>query len=158
MNPQALPFIVAAAFGLVVWGLVVRRYVWPWMNVRSLRDAVEPVLYLHAFRFIGLAFIAPGVVGSGLDMTWARDAALGDVGAAVLALGALALIRTRAFPLALWAFNLWGSFDLLRAAALGPVYDVPPHLNATFFIPVVGVPLLAWTHVAVFARLLRQRA
>ncbi len=94
-------------------------------------------------------------MGSGLDPGWARDAALGDLGAAVLALVALLLIRTRAFPLAVWAFGLWGSFDLLRAAALGPVYDVPPHLGAAFFIPILGVPLLAWTHVAMFAKLLR---
>ncbi len=156
MNAQALPFLSAAAFGFLVWGLVFRRYAWPWMKERSLAEALEPVLYLHSFRFIGLAFIAPGVVGSGLNPTWARDVALGDVATAVLALIALALMRTRAFPLSVWAFGLWGSFDLLRAAALGPVYDVPPHLGATFFIPTVVVPLLVWTHAAVFALLLRS--
>ncbi len=156
MNAQALPFITAVAFGLLVWGLVIRRYLWPWVKLQDLREAAEPLLYLHAFRFIGLGFIAPGVVGDKLDPAWAMGAAWGDVAAAVLALLALAGRSTGAFQILLWIFNLWGIFDLLRAAALGPVYDVPPSLHATFFIPVLGVPLLLWTHAVIFWLLLRR--
>lgn len=116
-------------------------------------------LYLHLFRFIGLAFIAPGVVGPGLDPRWAGAAAYGDLGAALLAGVALllsghgVLLRT-----ALWAFSLWGSVDRLRALALGPRYDVPANLHAAYFIPVLGVPLLLWTHGLLFMLLLRRRA
>ena len=156
MNAQALPFLIAAFFGLVVWGLVVRRYLWPWAKSKDLPTAAEPLLYLHAFRFIGLGFIAPGVADAGLNPAWSHPAAWGDLGSAVLALICLALRSHRVFPLVLWLFNLWGLFDLLRAAALGPVYDVPPLLHATFFIPVLGVPLLFWTHIVLFALLTRR--
>jgi hypothetical protein len=68
---------------------------------------------------------------------------------------ALAVRSTRIFPFVLWLFNLWGMFDLLRAAALGPIYNVPPYLHATFFIPILGVPLLLWTHIVLITLLVR---
>ena len=47
--------------------------------------------------------------------------------------------------------------DLLRAAALGPVYDVVGNLHAAYFIPILGVPLLLWTHLLLLGLLLRRR-
>ena len=156
MNPEARPFLIAVVFGLAVWGLVVRRYLWPWAKSQDLRTAAEPLLYLHAFRYIGLAFIAPGVTGNGINPAWTNGAAWGDVAAATLALLSLALRSSRIFPWMLWIFNLWGVFDLVRAAALGPVYNVPPELHAAFFIPSLGVPLLFWTHIVLLALLVRR--
>jgi hypothetical protein len=157
MNPLALPFVVAAALGLLVWGLLTRRYLWPYLSTKQLTQACEPILYLHAFRYLGLSFIAQGVVGSELNPTWAQGAAFGDVTAAILALVALATLKTSWNKIFLWVFNVVGFLDLLRASVLGPVYDVPVHLNATFFIPVFFVPLLIWTHVMVFLLLTRKK-
>jgi hypothetical protein len=44
------------------------------------------VLILHSFRFIGLAFLVPGVVSPDLPSAFARSAAYGDVIAATLAM------------------------------------------------------------------------
>ena len=156
MNPLALPFVVAAAFGLLVWGLITRRYLWPNVSSKPLAQACEPILYLHAFRYLGLSFIAQSVVASDLPPLWAQGAALGDVTAAILALLALATLKTSWNKVFLWVFNVVGFLDLLRASALGPVYDVPAHLGATFFIPVFFVPLLIWTHVMLFVLLMRK--
>lgn len=156
MNPQAFPFVLSAFLGLVVWGAVTRRYVWPRLKMLDLSAAAEPILYLHMFRFIGLAFIAPGTVGPDMPMAWAQAAAYGDLIAAVLAGVALLARRGKAFQASLWVFNLWGIADLLKAAVTGPIYNVPTHLHATHFIPVLGVPLLFWTHVMVFGLLLRK--
>jgi hypothetical protein len=41
---------------------------------------------LHSFRFIGLAFLVPGVVAPDLPSAFARSAAYGDIVAATLAL------------------------------------------------------------------------
>src|SRR5262245_33082240 len=49
-------------------------------------DALRPLLVLHAFRFIGLSFLVPGVVSPDLPLAFARDAAFGDIVAAILAL------------------------------------------------------------------------
>lgn len=156
MNTQPVAFLLSAALGLLAWAVVCLRYLWPWLRHRPLRDAAEPILYLHLFRYIGLAFIAPGVVGPGLAPAWAHAAAWGDVVSASLAGVALLSQRSAAWRPALWLFSAVGMFDLLRAAATGPVHDVPKDLQATFFIPVLAVPLLVWTHVMLIALLCRR--
>jgi hypothetical protein len=156
--PIYLPFVISVFFSLLVWSLVLRRWLWPWLNRRPLAEAVEPLLYLHAFRFIGLAFLVPGVVGPGLNRDWAAGAAWGDLVTALLALLLLGLRRSRALRPGLWIFSVVGIGDLLRALVLGPLANVVPDLHATYFIPVLGVPLLLVTHATVVALLLRSAA
>jgi hypothetical protein len=157
VNPQALPFAISALCGLLVWAAVSARYIWPKLRGLELRAAAEPILYLHLFRFIGLAFIAKGVVSSEMPLPWSQPAAYGDLGAALLAALALVAAHSKLQRVALWIFNLWGSYDLLHAAATGPMYDVPGYLQSTFFIPVLGVPLLLCTHAILFVLLLRRK-
>jgi hypothetical protein len=73
------------------------------------------LLILHIFRFIGLAFLVPGVVSPNLPGAFARPAAYGDLVAALLALIALAGLGSRLGLVLVWLFNLWGSADLLNA-------------------------------------------
>ena len=115
------------------------------------------VLLLHGFRFIGLAFLVPGVVSPELPAAFAEPAGYGDLVAAVLALVALAALRTP-FGIALvWVFNLWGAADLLHAYYQGRigVGVQPGQLGAAYFIPTVVVPLLLVTHFLAFRLLLR---
>src|SRR5262249_39050919 len=115
-----------------------------------------PLLVLHSFRFIGLAFLVPGVVAPDLSAAFASPAAYGDLLAAVLALLALAALRSRwGIPL-VWVFNLWGSADLLYAFYQGnAVGFAPGQLGAAYFIPTVVVPLLLITHGLMFRLLLQ---
>lgn len=156
MNPQALPFLISAFFGLVIWGMIALRYIYPNLSNKPLKNACEPILYLHAFRYLGLSFIASGVVSSELNTVWAHGAAYGDLTVAILSLLTLALRKTFFLKTALWIFNIIGIIDLIRASILGPIYDVPTYLNATFFIPVFFVPILFWTHIILFVLLLRK--
>jgi hypothetical protein len=156
MNPAVLPFVASVVMGLAAWGGVLLRYVWPRLRDGDLRRAAEPILYLHLFRYVGLAFLVPGVVDAGLDARWSHPAAWGDLVAALLAGLALLLGSGRPFRVALWIFSLWGTIDLLRAAVMGPVFAIVEHLHATYFIVVVGVPLLLWTHGLLFALLIRR--
>jgi hypothetical protein len=82
--------------------------------VHSVKNLAPPLGQL-SFRFIGLAFLVPGVVSPDLPSAFARSAAYGDVIAATLAsLSLLWLPRGTGVVLA-WIFNLWGSADLLNA-------------------------------------------
>ena len=91
----------------MVWVIVAARYIWPALRERSRADALQPILLLHGFRFIGLAFLVPGVVSPELPAAFAEPAGYGDLVAAVLALVALAALRTP-FGIALaWVFYLW---------------------------------------------------
>lgn len=150
-------FGISIVFGFVVWGSVAARYIWPALRERSRADALQPILLLHGFRFIGLAFLVPGVVSPELPAAFAEPAGYGDLVAAVLALVALAALRTP-FGIALvWVFNLWGAADLLHAYYQGRigVGVQPGQLGAAYFIPTVVVPLLLVTHFIAFRLLLR---
>ena len=61
MQPQ-LVFFVSVAFGFIVWGNVAARYIWPALRHKKRSDALQPVLILHSFRYLGLATLVPGVV------------------------------------------------------------------------------------------------
>ena len=145
------------AFGILVWVLVARWYVWPWLVARPLATALTPLLLVNMLRYVGLAFLIPGVTNQVLDSRFAMPAAWGDVLAAILALLALVFIR-KSWPFALavvWAFNLFGAADLLNAVYQGLRFTADGHLGATYFIPALFVPLLLVAHGVIALALLR---
>jgi hypothetical protein len=150
----------AIAFSFIAWGLVSSWYIWPQLRHRPLADALRPLLLLHCFRFVGLTFLVPGVVSPSLPAQFAVPAAYGDLVAAVLALAALVVgLRTRLGLGLAWAFNVWGSADLLYAFYQGNQVGLEPgQLGATYFIVIVLVPLLFITHGLVFRLLLKGDA
>ena len=152
-------FGASIALSIIAWGAVTAFYVWPEVRSRPRAEALRPLLLLHAFRFVGLAFLVPGVVSPELPAAWARHAAYGDLVAALLALLALAGLKSRlGLGLALvWVFNLWGTADLLYAFYQGNAVGLDPgQLGAAYFILTVLVPLLLVTHALVFWLLLRD--
>jgi hypothetical protein len=155
--PALAFFGTSVALGFVAWGIIATQYLWPVLRSQPRARALRPLLLLHSFRFIGLAFLVPGVVSPDLPAAYARPAAYGDLIAAVLALLALAVLPGRLGIVLVWAFNLWGTADLLYAFYQG-VIGVglePGQLGAAYFIPTVVVPLLLITHGLVFRLLLR---
>ena len=115
MPQQMIWFFVSIAFSLSAWGIVAARYIWPELRLRQRAEALQPLLILHSFRFIGLAFLIPGVVSPDLPAAFAHAAAYGDIIAATLALLSLLLLPSAAGVVATWIFSLWGSADLLNA-------------------------------------------
>ena len=148
---------LSMVMGLAAYGLIAKWYVMPVLLGLPRSRALVPLLLFHCFRFIGLAFLIPGVTSQPLDPRFANPAAYGDLLAALLAfLGILALRRgwRTAIPL-VWIFNVEGTLDLLNAVTQGLRYTEDGSLGATFFIPAVVVPALLVTHVMVFIVLLR---
>jgi hypothetical protein len=152
-------FGISVALGFISWGIVARESMWPALRHRPLLDAIRPVLVLHSFRFIGLAFLIPGVVSPELPIAFARPAAYGDLTTAVLALFALASLRTRLGILLVWGFNIFGSVDLLNAFYQASRTQLDPGLQGSmYFVPTVVVPLLLVTHGLIFSLLLRTKS
>ncbi len=110
-----LPFAASVAFGLLAWGAACLNYVWPRIRELPMHTAVRPILHLHLFRYMGLALMVPGVVGPNLQTAFAAPAAYGDLAAMALAWVALMMGSGRYSRVAIWAFSLWGSADLLFA-------------------------------------------
>src|SRR5215469_8468437 len=99
-------FFGSIAFSFIAWGIVTARYIWPELRLRQRAEALRPVLILHSFRFIGLAFLVPGVVSPDLPSAFAHSAAYGDIIAAILALFSLLLLPSAAGVGAAWIFSL----------------------------------------------------
>lgn len=158
MPAQAL-FGINILFGVLGWGVVAWQYIWPALRYRTRAEALRPILNLHSFRFVGLAFLIPGVVSPDLPAAFARPAAYGDLLTACLALLALATVKKPGGVILVWAFNIFGTVDLLYALYEGNrVIGAAPGLQgAAYFIPTALVPLLLITHGIVFRLLLRRK-
>lgn len=160
MSQQAI-FGISVLFSFVVWGIVTARYIWPALANRSRTDALQPLLIFHGFRFVGLAFLVPGVVSPDLPATFAAPVAYGDLITAILAVFALFLLPGTAGLVLTWVFNVVGTLDLLYAFLQGNSTGIglaPGLQGASYFIPTVLVPLLLITHGLVFRLLLRSDA
>ena len=160
MSPRLL-FQLHLVLGYVAWLLCFSAYVWPKLKSMAPFDAQRAIATLHSFRFFGLAFLLPGVVGPQLSASFAVFAAYGDFATGVLAM--LALLTARIRPL-FWsfvvAFNLVGTADLILDYYHAVAVDLPAHagaLGALYAIPIIYVPTLAITHFAAFYLLLRPR-
>ena len=153
-----LSFFMSIVFSFIAWGIVTARYVWPVLRLRQPADALRPLLILHSFRFVGLAFLVPGVVSSDLPPTFAQSAAYGDIIAAILALLALMWLPSAAGTVITWIFSIWGSVDLFNAFYQANHAGLTAgQLGATYFIPTFIVPLLLITHGLAFRILLRHQ-
>jgi hypothetical protein len=160
MSPETL-FRIQLVLGYVAWLLCFSAYIMPRLRSLGQFEAHRAIATLHSFRFFGLVFILPGVIGPNLPGAFSTFAAYGDFATGVLALLALLTVRIR--PL-FWsfvvAFNLAGAVDILvdYYHAIRTGLDVTPgQFGATYAIPIVYVPLLMITHIAAFYWLLRRR-
>jgi hypothetical protein len=154
-------FGLSVLMNFVASGIVTKLYIWPRLRVMSREEALLPLVVPHMFRFVGLSFLVPGVVSASLSTDFARPAAYGDLGAAILAVIAVLALSGRASwaLLIVWIFNLWGTIDLLYAIYQGQigVRIGPGSLGAAFYIPTVVVPPLLVTHGLIFWLLLLRR-
>ena len=154
-----LCFFASIAFGFIAWGIVAKRYIWPNLRHRPQAEALRPLLILHSFRFIGLAFLVPGVVSADLPSAFAHSAAYGDIVSATLALLSLASLPRGAGVVIAWIFNLWGSADLLNAFyQANDAGLMAGQLGAAYFLPTLVVPLLLITHGLAFRILLQHQS
>src|SRR5215467_11759536 len=112
MSPETI-FRIHLVLGYVAWLLCFRAYVWPRLKSMDMIAAQHAIATLHSFRFFGLVFILPGVVGN-LPASFAPFAAYWDFATGVLAMLALLTVRIRPlFWLFVFSFNLVGIIDLV---------------------------------------------
>ena len=155
---QQFSFFASIAFSIIAWAVVTARYIWPELRHRQRTEALRPLLILHSFRFIGLAFLVPGVVSPDLPPTFAHPAAYGDTVAAILALLSLLLLPSAVGIAVTWVFSIWGSADILNAFyQANHAGLLAGQLEAAFFLPTLVVPLLLITHGLGFRILLQHQ-
>lgn len=161
MSP-AIIFLLQLVLGYVAWLLCFGTYIWPRLKSMDRVEAQRAVATLHSFRFFGLVFILPGMVGSNLPSGFAAFAAYGDLATGILAMLALLVVRMRALfgPLVL-VYSLVGIVDLAVDYYHGIRLGLPElagQLGAAYAIPIIYVPLLMITHFAALHLLLRPES
>ena len=158
MSP-AIIFQIHLILGYVPWLLCFGTYIWPRLKAMDRAEAQRAIATLHSFRFFGLVFILPGVVGPNLPADFAAFAAYGDLATGVLAMLALLTVRIRPvfWPFVV-AFNLVGIGDLLIDYYHGNqtgLAVLAGELGSAYAIPIIYVPLLMITHIVAFYLLAR---
>jgi hypothetical protein len=160
MSPETL-FRIHLVSGYVAWALCFGAYVLPWLRSMERIDAFRAMATLHSFRFFGLVFLLPGVVGSQLPVGFSTFAAYGDFATGLLAMLALFAFRIRPlFWTLVIAFNVVGAADLILDYYHATQVNLPAiagDLGATYVIPIIYVPLLMITHGLAFYWLLRRQ-
>jgi hypothetical protein len=158
MSPLNL-FRIQLVLGYVVWLLCFGVYILPRLRSMTRFEAHRAIATLHSFRFFGLVFILPGIIGPNLPAGFGAFAAYGDFATGVLAILALLTARVRRlFWLFVAAFNVVGTTDILvdyyHAVRTG-LDTMPGQFGATYLIPIIYVPLLMITNVVALYWLVR---
>jgi len=153
MSPQIL-CLTQLSLGYVPWLLCFRLYIWPRLKMMDRVDAHRAIAALHSFRFFGLAFLIPGIVGPALPAGFAVFAAYANFTTGVLAM--LVLLTARIRPL-FWpfvlAFNLAGIGDIAVDFYHAVHVTLPAaagQLGAMYAFVILYVPLQMITHIAAF--------
>ena len=159
MSPETL-FRIHLVLGYVAWLLCFGTYLWPRLGAMDPVEAHRAIATVHSFRFFGLVFILPGVVGN-LPVGFPTFAAYGDLATGLLAILALLAVQLRPlFWLSVVAFNVVGAVDIIVDYYHATRLDLPAvagELGATYWIPILYVPLLMITHAVALYWLVRPQ-
>ena len=158
MLPQTI-FQMHLVLGYVACLLCFGVYVLPRLKSMERIEAQRVIATVHSFRFFGLVFLLPGVVGPHLPAGFATFSAYGDFATGVLAMLALLTVRVRPlFWFLVVAFNVVGSVDILLNYYHAIMFGLPAvagQFGAAYAIPILYVPVLMITHVLAFYWLVR---
>src|SRR5260370_2203274 len=139
MSPETI-FRIQLVLGYVAWLLCFSAYVWPRLKSMDTVTAQRAIATLHSFRFFGLVFILPGVVGN-LPASFGPFAAYWDLATGVLAILPLLTVRIRpVFWLFVVAFNVEGIVDLILDyyhATQSGVPAIDGQFGAAYAIPII---------------------
>ena len=159
--PTEIVFLSQLIMGYLVWLAIFNIYLRPRIRTLPRLESLRAIAALHSFRFFGLVFILPGVVGQHLPPQFATYAAYLDFTTGVLAwLSLLSFKRRAVFVSLVVAFNGVGTADLIIDywhAVQGDLPRLAGELGASYVIPIVYVPALMITHVLAFYLLVRAK-
>jgi hypothetical protein len=161
MSPQII-FPIHLMLGYLACLLCFGAYILPRLKAMDRFEAQRVIATVHGFRFFGLVFLLPGVVGPNLPASFATFAAYGDFATGLLAMLALLTVRVR--PL-FWSFvvifNLVGTIDILfdyYHAIMAGLPALAGQLGGAYAIPILYVPMLMITHCVAIYWLVRPQS
>ncbi len=158
MKPIVL-FSIQFSLSLLAYALIAAWYVYPRLRLLPRNVALQPLLWVHAFRIVGGTILAPGSVGPGVPTDFQKMIGYGDLVTAAVALLALVAVRMRlsaSIPL-VWLVIGVGTVDTVNAIIQSMRYDVFTHvLGLNWVIVTVYVPALLVSSVLIVLQLMRR--
>ncbi len=145
---------------VLVFGIIALWYVRPYLTTLSRNSALIPLLFIHAFRYVGMTLLVTGMIDPRLPREFLSSAAYGDLLAAALALASIFALRSNwrfAIPL-VWVANTWGFVDLLNAVRSVLVVNLPSFsLSTIWYIYAFFGPLVIVSHLLIFWVLIKSK-
>ncbi len=154
MSPTSL-FTLQFLWFLIAWSAIATLVVGPAIRHLELNDRLSVWVAPHLFRALGIGLLVPNL-SPGLPMSFALPTAVGDMVTAMLALASLIALRTRQrhARALVWVFNVFGSADLALAIVQAARVQATTYLEAQWYVPALGVPLMLVAHYQVFREIL----
>ncbi len=160
MKPLIL-FGIQFTLALVAYALLAWWHLAPRLAKLDRHQALEPLVWVHAFRIVGGAILAPGAVGLGVSLAFRRMIGIGDMATATLALVALLALRARwsRADALVWLLLVVGALDTINAIIQSLRDNVFIHpLGVNWVIVTMYVPALIVSSVLIILQLLRRPA
>ncbi len=161
MSFTTIVILIQMTTAVVVYSMIAKFFVWPRLKQVALEDALVPLFFVLSFRYIGLIFFLPEMLGSGSDplpSIWATPVALGDMLTGVLSLVTILVLRSRnsiGIPLA-WTVVTIGTIDFLYAYLFGISINIQI-AGPGYFIPILFNPAMFVATFMIFKLLLSKR-
>ena len=158
MRFTTIIILIQLSTSVVIYSMIARFYVWPRLKKMELEDALVPLLFVLSFRYLGLIFFLPEILGNPLPPIWAIPVGLGDMTTGVLSLITIVSLRSRN-PIGIrlaWVVGVIGTFDFLYAYLVG----IPMKLQLggpAYFIPVLFNPAMFVATFMIFKLLISDR-
>ena len=153
MNAK-IALAAAQALSMVVLLIIARWYLVPWLKTQGRADALTPLLWLHAFRYVALQSFSAQMAGFPISNSARDEILFGDITGAALAVAALIALRYKArisIPL-VWVLAAETMTDTvinvhsgMREHLFGLATGVT-WLVVSFYVPaiMVSIGLLIW--------------
>jgi hypothetical protein len=141
---------LASLLSFVVFVLIARWHVVPWLRARERANALVPLIWVHAFRHVALQIFSAQKFGLAVSSSARDEIAYGDLLGMIIAVAAIVALRYRAriaIPL-VWLLAAEATVDLVNATILGACERLftaasgVTWLILTFYVPVLWISLV----------------
>lgn len=155
---NAVSFFYQAGLSFLIFGLLSRWYVWPFIQRLDRRTALTVLLLPSLLRQVGETHLAPTAIPNPVPAPLAWGISIGDFACLVSAL--LAIVCLRSYPrLAIpmvWISSIIGLVDYVGIAVWSASERAYDHLGPHWYVACYYVPLLGVLQVVVLMTLLKR--
>jgi hypothetical protein len=112
---------LASVLSFLIFVIMAALYVGPWLATRQRAEALTPLLWVHAFRYVALQIYSAQQFGFAVPDAARDQIADGDVIATILAVISILVLhyRLRMAPILVWLFVAEATLDLVNATIAG---------------------------------------